>query len=67
MIMASEEDVKNESCINDPDFAVVCSFFENFSSLCGVQAPSFLDLQQMLEDTQFSKFWNARYTLPLFV
>lgn len=53
--MASDENVDDNSCIFDPNFAIVCSFFEKFSTLCGIQPPSFSMLQRMLEDTEESE------------
>lgn len=46
--MASEEDV----CTNYPDFAVVCSFIENFSDKLKLNLPNIEELQILLEDTE---------------
>lgn len=42
----------NEACVNDPNFAVICSFFNKFGKICGVQLPKVKDLQAMLEQSQ---------------
>lgn len=46
--MASEFDA---SCENDPNFAVICAFLEKFGKQCGLPSIDFLELQQMLENT----------------
>lgn len=56
MIMASEENVNIDSCIYDPNFAIVCSFFEKFSALCGIKQPNFANLQQMLDSADDGEY-----------
>lgn len=51
--MASDSEA---SCISDPNFAIICGFLEKFGELCAVKHPDFLDLQEMLENTQEGKF-----------
>lgn len=53
--MAANEDQHNISCISDPNFAVVCSFFEKFSSLCGIKQHTHKDLQEMIDFVDESK------------
>ena len=38
-----------ERCRGDPNFAVVCSFLDQFGAALGVPCPSIEDLEQMLE------------------
>ena len=48
-----EEDKKfdvKDLCTSDPNFAVVCSFLDQFGGSLGVPCPSIMDLQSMLED-----------------
>ncbi|XP_066138015.1 remodeling and spacing factor 1 isoform X1 [Euwallacea fornicatus] len=47
--MASESDA---SCEEDPNFAVICGFFEKFGQLVGITDIDFCDLQSMLENTE---------------
>lgn len=47
--MAAENEA---TCESDPNFAVICGFLEKFSGSCGLTNIDFLDLQQMLENTQ---------------
>lgn len=46
--MASEVDA---SCEEDPNFAVICAFFEKFGQLIGITDVDFCELQSMLENT----------------
>lgn len=50
--MASEFDA---SCENDPNFAVICAFMEKFGKQCGLPNIDFLELQQMLENSDEGK------------
>lgn len=47
--MASDGEV---SCINDPNFAVICSFLNVFSKLCAISPPNVYELQEYVENTQ---------------
>nr|CAH7761634.1 unnamed protein product [Callosobruchus chinensis] len=47
--MASDVDA---SCENDPNFAVICAFFEKFGENCGLGPIDFAELQSMLENTE---------------
>lgn len=40
------------SCESDPNFAVICAFWEKFGGACGLANVDFLELQAMLENTQ---------------
>ncbi|CAG9859563.1 unnamed protein product [Phyllotreta striolata] len=46
--MASDIDA---SCENDPNFAVICAFLEKFGEQCDLPSVDFLDLQEMLENS----------------
>ncbi|CAH0558854.1 unnamed protein product [Brassicogethes aeneus] len=46
--MASENEA---SCENDPNFPVICAFFEKFGDACNLPKLDFLELQTMLENT----------------
>jgi remodeling and spacing factor 1 len=47
--MASDNEA---SCESDPNFAVICAFMEKFGVTCGLASIDFLELQEMLENTQ---------------
>jgi remodeling and spacing factor 1 len=47
--MASDNEA---SCVCDPNFAVICSFLEKFGKSCGITYPNFMELQEMLENSQ---------------
>lgn len=46
--MASESEA---SCEEDPNFAVICGFFEKFGVLIGITDVDFCELQCMLENS----------------
>ena len=48
---STNEKPDQELCKNDPNFAVVCSFLDQFGGALGVPCPSILDLETMLEKT----------------
>lgn len=58
--MASDNEAS--SCESDPNFAVICAFFEKFSATCGLNTIDFLDLQAMLENTQEGEEITNIYT-----
>ena len=37
--------VITDFCETEPDFAVICSFFEKFGASCGIQYPSIAELE----------------------
>lgn len=39
------------NCVDDPNFATICSFLENFGDACHIGLFPFDRLQKMLEDT----------------
>merc|ERR1719507_2556169 len=46
---SSSDKPDTERCKNDPNFAVVCSFLDQFGETLGLPCPSILDLETMLE------------------
>ena len=57
--MASDNEA---SCESDPNFAVICAFMEKFGTTCGIQSIDFLELQEMLENTQEGKARTRQIT-----
>lgn len=49
--MASEIKQDASSCLNDPNFAVICAFLQKFGTKLNIVYPNFHDLQQMIENT----------------
>lgn len=47
--MASND--RELTCVNDPNFAIICAFLHKFGATCNISYPSINDLQKMLENT----------------
>ncbi len=58
--MAADESIHNDSCIFDPNFAIICSFFEKFATLCGIKQHSFAELQEMIDSTEESTYHDTK-------
>lgn len=43
------------SCLNDPNYAIICVFLQKFGALLKIEHPNFVRLQQMLENTDEGK------------
>lgn len=39
------------SCLNDPNYAIICVFLQKFGALLNIEHPDFSELQQMVENT----------------
>ncbi|XP_055385665.1 uncharacterized protein LOC129614806 [Condylostylus longicornis] len=50
--MASDENNIISSCENDPNFAVICLFFDKFAKILNIAHPNIKRLQEMLENTE---------------
>jgi len=50
------ETSNTSGCLDDPNFATICSFLEQFGPTCGVGKIPFQDLQVMLENTNEGNF-----------
>lgn len=57
--MASTGDDSLPSCLNDPNFAVVCAFLQKFSTKLNIEYPNFTDLQKMIENTDEGKSYST--------
>lgn len=44
----------SNSCLNDPNFAVVCSFYSKYGTLLGLEEIAFTDIRAWIEDTNRS-------------
>ncbi|CAB0044462.1 unnamed protein product [Trichogramma brassicae] len=45
-------DSSEASCATDPNFAVICSFIEQFGKHCGLETPDIASLQDWIDNTQ---------------
>lgn len=43
------------SCLNDPNYAIICVFLQKFGNHLKIEHPNFLQLQKMIEDTDEGK------------
>lgn len=49
------------SCLNDPNYAIICVFLQKFGSQLKIEHPDFLRLQKMIEDTDEGKAEKTIY------
>ena len=42
-------------CHNDPNFAVICNFWDRYGEMIGLKEISYSDLERWLEDTKQGK------------
>lgn len=45
----------DESCLNDPNYAIICVFLQKFGNQLKIEHPDFVRLQKMIEDTDEGK------------
>lgn len=66
----------SSSCLNDPNYAIICVFLQKFGGQLKIEHPDFLRLQKMIENTDEGKAIqyssnnnniNAIYTLSVVV
>lgn len=60
--MATElkmESATSSSCYADPNFAIICGFFEKFGKMCGVEFPLASELVMMLECEEGGKCFKG--------
>lgn len=43
------------SCLNDPNYAIICVFLQKFGGHLKIEHPDFLRLQKMIENTDEGK------------
>lgn len=58
--LLSPKDREPLKCVNDPNFAVICSFLEQFAGLCAIDHPNFSSLQDMLENDEEGASLNGQ-------
>lgn len=44
-------------CHKDPNFAVICNFWDRYGEMIGLKETSYADLERWLEDTKQGKQW----------
>lgn len=51
----SVADAAQPSCLNDPNYAIICVFLQKFGGQLKIEHPNFLRLQKMIENTDEGK------------
>lgn len=62
---AAATTVTTSSCLNDPNYAIICVFLEKFGAHLKIEHPDFLQLQKMIENTDEGRSAVLVF-LPLF-
>lgn len=59
----------SSSCLNDPNYAIICVFLQKFGSQLKIEHPNFLRLQKMIENTDEGKAnkYNNNNTNMLYI
>lgn len=55
--ISDDNDAADEtsSCLNDPNYAIICVFLQKFGSHLKIEHPDFMRLQKMIENTDEGK------------
>jgi len=51
------ESASVSSCYSDPNFAIICGFFEKFGKMCGISFPLSAELVEMLDCDEGGKLF----------
>lgn len=54
----------SSSCLNDPNYAIICDFLQKFGGLLKIEHPDFLRLQKMIENTDEGKAKQKQQQQP---
>lgn len=54
-IVDDNQNTDASSCLNDPNYAIICVFLQKFGGLLKIEHPDFLRLQKMIENTDEGK------------
>lgn len=55
------------SCLNDPNYAIICVFLQKFAGQLKIEHPDFLQLQKMIENADDGRFFQAVVVLYISV
>lgn len=55
------------SCMNDPNYAIICAFLQKFGSQLKIEHPNIVQLQKMIENTDEGEsiLKHITYTMPI--
>lgn len=60
VLLSPPKDREPLKCVNDPNFAVICAFLEQFGVLCAIEHPNFDALQTQLENDEQGSYINIQ-------